>query len=145
MIILFILFLIQFSIASSCLAVGVEEQKQFAEDGWTNGSDEMRSKVQDMFSCCGFNSTSALNPNSHPSCEIVNVCMILCIFIHVVKCSALIDISMYLVWCLANLLPCRIFSLLFLWPMFTEATGGDRLYIQINRYHRITFQLYRGE
>ncbi|XP_054084896.1 tetraspanin-13 [Zeugodacus cucurbitae] len=57
MIILFMLFLIQFSIASSCLAVNSEQQKEFAEEGWNNVPDSMRQQVQDTFTCCGFNST----------------------------------------------------------------------------------------
>ncbi|XP_067616628.1 tetraspanin-13 isoform X2 [Eurosta solidaginis] len=67
MIILFMLFLIQFSIASSCLAVSSEQQKEFAEEGWSNVPDSMRKQVQDTFLCCGFNST-----NSGLSCEAVN-------------------------------------------------------------------------
>ncbi|XP_017470391.1 PREDICTED: tetraspanin-13 isoform X2 [Rhagoletis zephyria] len=67
MIILFILFIIQFSIASSCLAVSSEQQKEFAEEGWNNVPDSMRKQVQDTFLCCGFNST-----NTGMSCEAVN-------------------------------------------------------------------------
>ncbi|XP_053946874.1 tetraspanin-13 [Anastrepha ludens] len=66
MIILFMLFLIQFSIASSCLAVNSEQQKEFAEEGWNNVPDAMRKQVQDTFLCCGFNTT-----NTDSSCEAV--------------------------------------------------------------------------
>lgn len=77
MIILFMLFLIQFSIASSCLAVNAEQQQQFAEQGWKTVPTKMREHVQDTFLCCGFNATSPTttvaiaNPNE-PSCELVN-------------------------------------------------------------------------
>lgn len=71
MIILFLLFLIQFSIASSCLAVNSEQQQEFAEEGWNRVPDTMRKQVQDSFLCCGFNSTStSISPDA--SCEVVN-------------------------------------------------------------------------
>lgn len=70
MIILFILFLVQFSIACSCLAVNQEQQKEFADQGWHRVSDDIKAEVQDTFQCCGFNSTAIPD---HPSCEIVNV------------------------------------------------------------------------
>lgn len=71
MIILFLLFLIQFSIASSCLAVNSDQQKQFAEEGWNRVSDELKSRVQETFVCCGFNATDAMD--NHPSCDSIMV------------------------------------------------------------------------
>ncbi|XP_017868968.1 PREDICTED: tetraspanin-31-A isoform X1 [Drosophila arizonae] len=79
MIILFMLFLIQFSIASSCLAVNSVQQQQFAEHGWKTVPPQLRKQVQDSFLCCGFNgtTTSVANINSNtddeePSCELIN-------------------------------------------------------------------------
>ncbi|EDW80672.2 uncharacterized protein Dwil_GK11444, isoform B [Drosophila willistoni] len=80
MIILFMLFLIQFSIASSCLAVNSEQQQQFAEQGWKTVPPVLRKQVQDSFLCCGFNATSSTATNSvagvhmtdEPSCELIN-------------------------------------------------------------------------
>ncbi|KAH8414604.1 hypothetical protein KR215_009924 [Drosophila sulfurigaster] len=80
MIILFMLFLIQFSIASSCLAVNAEQQQQFAEQGWKTVPPNLREQVQEKFLCCGFNDTidhtasisNAVTVNSDPSCEDVN-------------------------------------------------------------------------
>lgn len=57
MIILFVLFLIQFSVASSCLAVNQDQQRDLAAKGWTYGPQDMKKQVQDTFKCCGFNST----------------------------------------------------------------------------------------
>ncbi|KAH8326469.1 hypothetical protein KR067_008774 [Drosophila pandora] len=76
MIILFMLFLIQFSIASSCLAVNSEQQQQFAEQGWMTVPTELRQQVQDSMLCCGFNATgpspkSALTPADEPTCDII--------------------------------------------------------------------------
>lgn len=73
MIILFLLFLIQFSIAASCLAVSPVQQRQFAEEGWNIASDDIKKKVQDTFLCCGFNATDTLNTSAHPSCENITV------------------------------------------------------------------------
>lgn len=72
MIILFLLFLIQFSIACSCLAVNSQQQKQLAEQGWSKVPDSIKSEVQESFTCCGFNSTTeALT--EHPSCVAITV------------------------------------------------------------------------
>ena len=69
MIILFCLFIVQFAIACSCLAVNKQQQMLFAEEGWNTVSDETKSEVQRTFNCCGFNSTLA---DDHPSCDVVN-------------------------------------------------------------------------
>ncbi|XP_055848996.1 tetraspanin-13 isoform X1 [Episyrphus balteatus] len=70
MIILFLLFLIQFSIASSCLAVNSVQQQELAEQGWNNVPNSIRKEVQDTFFCCGFNSTSISTEDT--SCDIIN-------------------------------------------------------------------------
>lgn len=69
MIILFCLFIVQFAIACSCLAVSKQQQLIFAEEGWNEISDDVKADVQKTFTCCGFNTTTA---NDHPSCEVVN-------------------------------------------------------------------------
>lgn len=70
MIILFMLFLIQFSIACSCLAVNQEQQRQFAEQGWSLAPTDLKQQVQEEFLCCGFNATTT---DDHPSCAQVNL------------------------------------------------------------------------
>lgn len=70
MIILFMLFLIQFSIACSCLAVNAGQQQQFAEEGWNRVPEDIKKEVQDTFYCCGFNQTVS---DDHPSCVNVTV------------------------------------------------------------------------
>ncbi|KAL3278970.1 hypothetical protein HHI36_016488 [Cryptolaemus montrouzieri] len=54
MVILFLLFLLQFSVACACLGVNTEQQEQLAEQGWSKGQNTTRSKVQESFTCCGF-------------------------------------------------------------------------------------------
>ncbi|KAH0952830.1 hypothetical protein HN011_000969 [Eciton burchellii] len=60
MLILFLLFLIQFSIACACLAVNTKQQEQLAEQGWRRldnyVGDDLKTKVQTTFKCCGFSS-----------------------------------------------------------------------------------------
>ncbi|XP_018375401.1 PREDICTED: tetraspanin-13 isoform X2 [Trachymyrmex cornetzi] len=69
MLILFLLFLIQFSIACACLAVNTKQQEQLAEQGWRRVGPDLRAKVQTTFNCCGFNSTT---DDSGGSCDEVN-------------------------------------------------------------------------
>ncbi|KAG5346094.1 TSN31 protein, partial [Acromyrmex charruanus] len=69
MLILFLLFLIQFSIACACLAVNTKQQEQLAEQGWRRVGPDLRAKVQTTFNCCGFNSTT---DNSGGPCDEVN-------------------------------------------------------------------------
>ncbi|KAG5315458.1 TSN31 protein, partial [Acromyrmex insinuator] len=68
MLILFLLFLIQFSIACACLAVNTKQQEQLAEQGWRRVGPDLRAKVQTTFNCCGFNITTQVD---HPggSCD----------------------------------------------------------------------------
>ncbi|XP_034939793.1 tetraspanin-13 [Chelonus insularis] len=69
MLILFLLFLVQFSIACACLAVNTEQQEQLAEEGWKHVGLDLKAKVQETFNCCGFNGTDS-DP-VQPSCEAV--------------------------------------------------------------------------
>uniref|UniRef100_T1GS09 Tetraspanin n=1 Tax=Megaselia scalaris TaxID=36166 RepID=T1GS09_MEGSC len=59
MTLLFLLFLIQFAVATACLSVNSEEQQKLAEHGWRTVTPEIRQKVQNEFLCCGFNGTFA--------------------------------------------------------------------------------------
>ncbi|KAF2878674.1 hypothetical protein ILUMI_27482 [Ignelater luminosus] len=73
MVILFFLFLIQFSIACACLAVNMEQQEQWAEQGWGQVDNDTKMEVQQAFLCCGFDNKIALDQPkmSHPSCELI--------------------------------------------------------------------------
>lgn len=75
MLILSMLFVIQFSIAVSCLAVREEQQRELAEEGWNRAPDSIRAQVQDTFLCCGFNGTEskAAVQNTELSCDKVTV------------------------------------------------------------------------
>ncbi|XP_018334948.1 tetraspanin-13 isoform X2 [Agrilus planipennis] len=71
MVILFLLFLIQFSVACACLGVNMEQQQQLAEQGWGRVDNSTKAKVQQVFTCCGFDKEIKSNNSKmgHPSCE----------------------------------------------------------------------------
>lgn len=75
MIVLFIIFIIQFSVACACLAFNEEQQKSLALQGWMKADNSTKEDAQKYFKCCGYNS---LNPNDtrlgHPSCDSVPGC-----------------------------------------------------------------------
>ncbi|XP_044738031.1 tetraspanin-13 isoform X2 [Chrysoperla carnea] len=72
MVILFMLFLIQFSIACACLSVNMEQQEELAQQGWSRVPLSVKAEVQEVFTCCGFDKNDTyIAPNSamgHPSC-----------------------------------------------------------------------------
>lgn len=73
MVILFVLFIIQFSIASACLAVSKTTQQTIAKQGWSSVPFSVKDNVQHAFSCCGFNEedldlTLQNETMAHPSC-----------------------------------------------------------------------------
>ncbi|KAI4459600.1 tetraspanin [Holotrichia oblita] len=75
MVILFLLFLIQFSIACACLGVNMEQQEQLAQQGWGTVDNTTKMEVQQAFTCCGFN--DKYEPDhpkmGHPSCDLINM------------------------------------------------------------------------
>lgn len=78
MIILFLLFLIQFSIACACLAVSSSQQQALAKEGWSRVGPSLKEQVQDNFHCCGFEDNSNVTVSNttgmgHPVCRINDV------------------------------------------------------------------------
>ena len=74
MIILFLLFLLQFALACACLAVNYEQKDKLAEQGWRMASDNTRNDVQRQFDCCGFSDShfAANESLGHPACNKVD-------------------------------------------------------------------------
>ncbi|XP_038161122.1 tetraspanin-13-like [Cyprinodon tularosa] len=60
MMILFLVFVLQFSISCACLALNSDQQNQLLEVGW-NKSETTQKDVEKTLNCCGF---SAVNLNS---------------------------------------------------------------------------------
>ncbi|KAF5279563.1 hypothetical protein FQR65_LT03385 [Abscondita terminalis] len=75
MVILFLLFLIQFSVACACLGVNMEQQEQLAEQGWGRFDNTTKMEVQLAFTCCGFEKKNIGDQRSmdHPSCEAIEL------------------------------------------------------------------------
>lgn len=73
MVILFVLFLVQFSIACACLAVNSDQQEALAQQGWNKVNLDVRGQVQDRFLCCGFQTREHINGTApFPSCDDVD-------------------------------------------------------------------------
>ncbi|XP_068180568.1 tetraspanin-13-like [Antennarius striatus] len=75
MIILFVVFILQFSVSCACLAVNKDQQNHLLEIGW-NKSNETQRDVEKTLNCCGFSyvdyngscAASCFNQKPH-SCE----------------------------------------------------------------------------
>ncbi|KAI4897804.1 hypothetical protein NFI96_021953 [Prochilodus magdalenae] len=73
MIILFLVFVVQFSVSSACLAINKEQQNHLLEVGWNNSQSTQRD-VEKSLNCCGFshvdvNRTCAAACFSHTKCD----------------------------------------------------------------------------
>ncbi|XP_045622425.2 tetraspanin-31 isoform X1 [Procambarus clarkii] len=75
MIVLFIIFIIQFSVACACLAINENQEKLVASKGWAIAGNDTRQDAQTFFGCCGYlselgNETTSMD---HPSCVAVKM------------------------------------------------------------------------
>lgn len=70
MVVLFLLFIIQFSIACACLAVDQDTQINLAEEGWKHSNNQTKMEVQNVFQCCGFKNATADGLPCPTSCSI---------------------------------------------------------------------------
>ncbi|XP_067685841.1 tetraspanin-13-like isoform X1 [Haliotis asinina] len=76
MIILFVLFLIQFALACACLAVNTEQKENIAKQGWMMASASTREDVQRNFNCCGYNDQQLNSTDrlGYPPCKTSACC-----------------------------------------------------------------------
>jgi tetraspanin-13/31 len=58
MIVLGLLFIIQFAISVACLSVSTGQQSELVREAWIQLSPESRADIQDWGNCCGFNNAS---------------------------------------------------------------------------------------
>jgi len=87
MIIMFLLFLVQFAVACACLALSDSQQHSLYSSGWNGAVYKLREQAQNWFGCCGYNKSTqddVMSPNDsggfgHPSCAHVN-----CSYMHIV-------------------------------------------------------------
>ena len=73
MVVLFLLFIIQFSVACACLTVNGPQRRKLAELGWRIASNDTKHDAQEHFQCCGFETSlfNASNPlTDHPACPV---------------------------------------------------------------------------
>ncbi|XP_043920677.1 tetraspanin-13 [Protopterus annectens] len=73
MIILFLVFVVQFSLSCACLAVNKEQQEHILEVGW-NRSDTTRHDFEKSLNCCGFRSVDP-NDACKAACFIGKTCI----------------------------------------------------------------------
>jgi len=77
MIIMFLLFLVQFAVACACLALSESQQHNLYTSGWAAANYNLRQQTQNWFGCCGFNDTTqndTMSPSEqggfgHPTCS----------------------------------------------------------------------------
>jgi len=82
MIIMFLLFLVQFAVACACLASSDSQQHNLYSSGWERARYTLREKAQKWFECCGYNDSTQndeMSPSDsggfgHPSCANV-ICL----------------------------------------------------------------------
>ncbi|XP_045209133.2 tetraspanin-13-like isoform X1 [Mercenaria mercenaria] len=76
MIILFLLFLLQFSLGCACLAVNREQEISLVRNGWRAADMTFKDTIQNKLICCGFEDVTLnkTDPLGHPSCDAVSCC-----------------------------------------------------------------------
>ncbi len=81
MVILFCLFIVQFSVACACLSVSKETQEKIANEGWSSLNFQLKESVQQNYVCCGFKRdrtdlglSNQTDPMAHPSCNAIDGC-----------------------------------------------------------------------
>ncbi|KAI8497065.1 Tetraspanin-13 [Branchiostoma belcheri] len=67
MVILFLLFIIQFSISCACLAFSTTYKEQLLTFGWKHSATATRADTQKAFNCCGLYNTTSADPKD-PGC-----------------------------------------------------------------------------
>ncbi|KAH8023208.1 hypothetical protein HPB51_011322 [Rhipicephalus microplus] len=73
MVILFLLFVVQFSVACACLAMTEDQERELASQGWKKASPAVRAQAERIFRCCGFE-RNASDPTAELQCEHVPTC-----------------------------------------------------------------------
>lgn len=73
-IVLFLLFVVQFIVACACLAIGQSQQRSLFQSGW-HEAEGLRRKMQRKFDCCGAFSDDQMDVNgTHPPCNLTSEC-----------------------------------------------------------------------
>jgi tetraspanin-13/31 len=76
MVVLFAIFLIQFSVACACLAVDTQEELDLASKAWVKADNDTKNDAQVAFKCCGFQSNANSTGDDFDGfkCDAINAC-----------------------------------------------------------------------
>ncbi|XP_043195308.1 tetraspanin-13-like isoform X2 [Amphibalanus amphitrite] len=77
MLVLFLLYVLQFSLACACLAITPSQQEKLLHEGWRISTDDIKKNAQETFGCCGFqemNNTGLDDGMDHPECPLKPCC-----------------------------------------------------------------------
>jgi len=67
MTVLFLIFVVQFSVACACLAMDRAQQEALAKQGWASAPADVLMEAQHQFGCCGYDGLGN-GSMPHPSC-----------------------------------------------------------------------------
>jgi len=71
MVILFLIFFIQFAVACACLALSNKQKEDLISHGWTVANDNLKLKCQEGLNCCGLKKDHS---DKHPKCATSACC-----------------------------------------------------------------------
>lgn len=74
MAIMFMLFIILFSVSVAALSISTNQQHEVLRHAWKSVSNKTKGDVQRIGNCCGFNSTLKNDSTDHPSCVKLPCC-----------------------------------------------------------------------
>jgi len=69
MVVLFSIFVIQFSVACACLAASTEDELNLTERAWNNTPNAERQNVEEKLDCCGFKNVTETMSNPEFPCQ----------------------------------------------------------------------------
>ena len=70
MVLICLMFMIQFSTSIAALALDNSQQKSILESGWMASSKTTKNQIEKMFNCCGFDAKNlTVFYESHPECS----------------------------------------------------------------------------
>lgn len=74
MVILFLLFVVQFSVACACLAMTEDQERELARQGWEKAPSSARAQAERLFRCCGFERNASYPPDVVSQCQGIPTC-----------------------------------------------------------------------
>jgi len=76
MVVLFCIFIIQFSVSCAAIAVNEDDEKQILTKGWDSATDSTKKDAERIFDCCGLNNvTEGIECQKYTECGKQNNCL----------------------------------------------------------------------